>query len=500
MQPVEQAPQGFTGTINLRLTDLIQMVCLSRSDVVIRVSSKNGKGMISIQQGQIQHAQSGELSGEEALFEVLEWSDGQFEILPFVGAETSSIDKPWEHLLLEAIRRQDESANGSCEEDDDAPKQFDIGELFDNLDACIFPENAIQEDTDPAPAETVCRATKVLIVEDSPFFSKKIREMLERDPAIEVVGVAPHGEDLLKVLNSGATVDVITLDIEMPVMPGETTIKHVMIRHRRPVVIISSLQSHSVAKVFDFLQLGAVDFMSKPQGGEDHELYAARLQEIVKGAAKAQVSNFRRLRKHNGDNRPLPTGNSRPGKQVLVIVGGEGAHVDWFRLPLQNLCGNGIVIGLQKMPDSFLPGFCRLIETKTQVGTEPLIANHDLAPARFYFGNASRVGDFKFDSDEFSLGLKITGAETMDWKSGIQFWLCSLAEQIRDSMKICFLSAADSLPDRTTTTLLASNAKVILAPPKSAVCSQMIDSIRPYADLFPEQVIFSDPETLSEYF
>ncbi len=503
MQPLEQSPQGFTGTISLRLTDLIQMVCLSRSDVVIRVSSQSGAGIIYIRQGQIQHAQTDHLTGENAFFEILGWNDGQFEIQPFVSTECNSINKPWEHLLLEAMRHHDEkgdirpldkhdSANGMTE-------KSDLTNLFENLEDCLFPEpsKSPPQHSGPVLSQASARATKVLIVDDSPFFSKKLKEMLEPDPDIEVVGIASNGKELLGILESGISVDLITLDIEMPVMPGETTIKHVMVRYRRPVVIISSLHPNFTDRVFDFLQLGAVDFMSKPEAGDEHSVYASTLRKLVKRASKAQVSNFRRLRKTCESGLPA-TSKSITSKKLLVIVGAEGAHIEWFRLPLYDLSRHWIVIGLQRLSDCFVPGIGRLIESKTGIRTEPLWSTHRIAPGAFYLGNASRVTNFRFNRDDFVLDMEATGSAALDWQSGIQSWLCGMAEQAGESMRICFLSGAEEFPPDITTKLLSLNVEMILPPSQSLVCTQMVKSIHPYTGLFPKQILLSAADNLPE--
>jgi DNA-binding NarL/FixJ family response regulator len=343
MQPVEPSPQGFTGTISLRLTDLIQMVCLSRSDLIIGVTSVKGNGSIYIRQGQIHHSQTDKLAGEEAFFEVLRWSDGQFEILPFSNNGTESINKPWEHLLLEAMRSQDEKLpHGDFSEESSADLIEEIDDIFGDL--VQSHQDPPAENKEQPLAEESSPSIRVLIVDDSTFFAKKLKEMLEADSTIHVVATAKNGTEALEFLESGTPVDLVTLDIEMPVMPGDTTLKHVMIRYRIPVLIISSLQPQSMEKIFDFLQLGAVDFFPKPGAREDLSVCAENLRALVKGAAKAQISNFRRLRKNNESSRtPAPRNNS--GKlKTLVIVGAEGAYIDWFRLPIQDLCRNRIVI------------------------------------------------------------------------------------------------------------------------------------------------------------
>lgn len=105
-----QAPAcGFAGSIhNLQLIDLIQLASMSRSSLLIRVESGRDLGVMHIRSGRITHAQTGTLRGEKALFEILHWENGRFETLLLPKDTPTSIDKPLEHLIVEAMRMKDE--------------------------------------------------------------------------------------------------------------------------------------------------------------------------------------------------------------------------------------------------------------------------------------------------------------------------------------------------------------------------------------------------------
>jgi two-component system chemotaxis response regulator CheB len=293
-------------------------------------------------------------------------------------------------------------------------------------------------------------------------------------------------------------VHLITLDINMPVMTGDTTLKHIMIRYRTPVVIISSLEPHSMQKVFDFLQLGAVDYLAKPGVHDDLTSYGENLRKLVRGVAKARVSNFRRLRKQNDAERSRVQTIKPAQQKILIIVGAEGAHMDWLRLPLQELCSHGPVIGLQKLDDGFAHRFARFIEDKTGVKTEHLSAVHEVAPGNFYLANARHEAEFKLRPEKPLIDVDVIGSTALDWENGVKLWLERLAEQAREAATIYFMSAADPLPGSLIAKLLDWKVRQILSPPESVVCSQMIDSIQPYAVGFPDLVLHSSSDTLPE--
>lgn len=100
---------GFTGSLySIQLMDLIQLVCISRSSLLIRLASSEGRGTIHVRCGEICHAETGELAGEEAFVDMFRWKNGRFETFPVPAKIVVTIDKPFEHLLVEAMRRQDE--------------------------------------------------------------------------------------------------------------------------------------------------------------------------------------------------------------------------------------------------------------------------------------------------------------------------------------------------------------------------------------------------------
>jgi two-component system, chemotaxis family, protein-glutamate methylesterase/glutaminase len=132
---------------------------------------------------------------------------------------------------------------------------------------------------------------KVLIVDDSALVRKLLTEMLSRDPDIDVVGTAadPYAaRERIKQLNP----DVITLDVEMPRMDGITFLENLMRLRPMPVVMVSSLTQRGADITLRALELGAIDFVSKPKvdiAGRLSE-YADELIEKVKMAATARVA------------------------------------------------------------------------------------------------------------------------------------------------------------------------------------------------------------------
>ncbi len=105
---------------------------------------------------------------------------------------------------------------------------------------------------------------KVLIVDDSALVRKMLKEMLSSDPLIEVVGTAQDPYDAREKIKQ-LHPDVLTLDVEMPKMDGVTFLKNLMRLHPLPVVMVSTLTEKGADVTFEALDLGAVDFVTKPK-------------------------------------------------------------------------------------------------------------------------------------------------------------------------------------------------------------------------------------------
>ena len=104
-----QPQGGFVGSINsIQLYDLLQLVCLSRNTLSVKVESEYGKGIIEVRSGRVSHAQTDLTSGEPALLEILDWGNGRFETEPLCDDVTCTINKPLEHFILESVRKRDE--------------------------------------------------------------------------------------------------------------------------------------------------------------------------------------------------------------------------------------------------------------------------------------------------------------------------------------------------------------------------------------------------------
>lgn len=200
---------------------------------------------------------------------------------------------------------------------------------------------------------------KVLIVDDSALIRALLKEIIQQDPELQLVGQAPDAyvaRDLIKQLNP----DVITLDIEMPRMDGLTFLEKLMNARPTPVVMISSLTESGSEATFRAMELGAVDFVAKPKLGirEGMEAYADDIRDKIKAASRARLHKPRAAVKPLGSSDKAPREGRSPiiGTEKIIAIGASTGGTEAIKDVLIDLPADspGIVI-TQHMP----PGFTR---------------------------------------------------------------------------------------------------------------------------------------------
>jgi len=136
---------------------------------------------------------------------------------------------------------------------------------------------------------------KVLVIDDSALMRKHLRQILESENY--EVEIARNGEEGLEKVASFEP-DVVTLDINMPVMDGITCLSLIMQQNPCPVVMVSSLTEKGALATFEALELGAIDYVSKPGGTVSLNIHdvAEELLTKIKSAAKARIGKSKGLR------------------------------------------------------------------------------------------------------------------------------------------------------------------------------------------------------------
>lgn len=224
---------------------------------------------------------------------------------------------------------------------------------------------------------------RLLVVDDSAYNRRNIADVFAGTPEVEVVGKAADGEEALK-LAALLKPDVITLDLEMPRMDGFTFLRILMVRQPTPVVVVSSYAQRE--NVFKALELGALDFIIKPDRqlapdaeGVREEILAKVLMVRSLRASfvpqalmrKSGMESGRPPRMDAGGNAVQPPPPSyRAPKQVVAIAsstGGPSALLQIFgKVPATSSIG---MVVAQHMPDKFTRTFAERLDRRGPVRT-----------------------------------------------------------------------------------------------------------------------------------
>lgn len=166
----------------------------------------------------------------------------------------------------------------------------------------------------------VMHRKKVLVVDDSAFMRKVITDILSSHPNIEVVGVARNGKDALDKLTA-LQPDVITLDVEMPVMDGLEALKEIMKTRPTPVVMLSSTTEKGAENTVLAMESGAIDFVAKPGGAISLNLELVK-DELIEKVLGASQEAMNKVKPRLGFSQNNNENNSR--KSVLKSDCGTG--------------------------------------------------------------------------------------------------------------------------------------------------------------------------------
>jgi len=155
---------------------------------------------------------------------------------------------------------------------------------------------------------------KVLVVDDSGFFRRRVSEILSADPTIQVVGTATNGKEAIDQAIA-LKPDVITMDYEMPMMDGITAVRHIMQRCPTPVLMFSSLTHEGARVTLDALDAGAVDFL--PKNFED----ISRNPEKVKQMLCEKVHSISRSNRRSLFSAPASAPVAAPAAPTSTAFG-----------------------------------------------------------------------------------------------------------------------------------------------------------------------------------
>jgi two-component system chemotaxis response regulator CheB len=163
---------------------------------------------------------------------------------------------------------------------------------------------------------------KVLVVDDSGFFRRRVSEILSADPTIQVIGTATNGKEAIDQALA-LKPDVITMDYEMPLMDGITAVRHIMQRCPTPVLMFSSLTHEGARVTLDALDAGAVDFL--PKNFEDISRNPEKVKQMLCEKVHSISRSNRRLSSYSAPAPVVPTPAPAPRPVRTTPIASRGA-------------------------------------------------------------------------------------------------------------------------------------------------------------------------------
>jgi len=238
------------------------------------------------------------------------------------------------------------------------------------------------------------RKIRVLIVDDSALVRRMLTEMLQQDPQIEVVGTAQDpfmAREKIKQLSP----DVLTLDVEMPKMDGVTFLRNLMKLRPMPVVMVSTLTQKGSEITLDALELGAVDFVSKPTVDIAHSLgdYAEEIITKVKTASTARVRELKPVVERHSADAVLP---ARRGKHFrttdkLIALGASTGGTEAIREVLEVMPADSPAIVIsQHIPEAFSKPFSERMNRCSPMTVTQAEDGEQILPGHAYIAPGDR--------------------------------------------------------------------------------------------------------------
>jgi two-component system, chemotaxis family, protein-glutamate methylesterase/glutaminase len=239
---------------------------------------------------------------------------------------------------------------------------------------------------------------RVLVVDDSAYVRKVVKQMLLRSPFIEVVGTARDGVEALEQV-AELHPDVVTCDLNMPQMDGLDFVRAQMARRPVPIIIIS-VAGHAGEAVLAALDAGAIDFVQKPTALATDKLLdiADELVEKVKAAAQAPLSQARTTAE------PLPPLLSPPlrkGRVDIVLIGTSTGGPQALKIVIPRLPKDfPVPIGMVlHMPIGYTEPYAAKLNEMSALTVVEAKGEEEVVPGFVFLAPAGRHLTFRRDTD-----------------------------------------------------------------------------------------------------
>ncbi|HOP62862.1 MAG TPA: chemotaxis response regulator protein-glutamate methylesterase [Spirochaetota bacterium] len=229
---------------------------------------------------------------------------------------------------------------------------------------------------------------KVLVVDDSSLVRKIITDILDKEDDITVVGTANNGKTAI-FRNQELEPDVITMDIEMPILDGLAALKHIMGSRPKPVIMMSVLTQHGADATFKALELGAVDFVPKPSSllsmtvEEIGDLLVKKIRSVYN--SRLNVHKLPETGHAEGSGGAFSGTLKEVSEKIVAIgtsTGGPSALINVFKKFPDKFPSPVLVV--QHMPEGFTTAFSKRLNDSSTLSVKEAEDGDDILPGHGY--------------------------------------------------------------------------------------------------------------------
>lgn len=332
---------------------------------------------------------------------------------------------------------------------------------------------------------------KVLIVDDSALIRKILTDILKTDDEILVVGTAKDGKEALDKIEI-LKPDIITMDIEMPLMDGLTTLKHVVSRFKLPVIMISSLTLKGAELTLKALDEGAVDFLPKPTNifSLNQDDIKAEIIEKIKIGSKSKLyikKPIYNLEKPKIQNKIIK--KSEEDFNSIVVIGTSTGGPRALQTLISEIPNdiNATIVIVQHMPPKFTKSLADRLNSTSNIPIKEAEEGDILLRGCGYIA----PGDYHITIVKESINLVIRlnkNPQVMGLRPTVDVLMESVADIYGYSKMGVILTGMGSDGTKGIVKMKKSGSyniaqdestSVVYGMPKSAIASNCIDEILP---------------------
>lgn len=251
--------------------------------------------------------------------------------------------------------------------------------------------------------------TRVLVADDSALMRKIISDIINSDSELEVVATARNGQDALDKIKNYKP-DIVTLDVQMPVMDGIATLERIMKESPLPVIMLSAYTQEGAEDTLRALESGALDFITKPGGSISIDISVLKEQIIEKIKTVAQVSVNKVLatehnipiKKEQAKHDEVAIKNAYKNKLKLVCIGtstGGPKALYHVMSELHNDLNTAILI-VQHMPQGFTKSLAQRLDSVSDYSVKEAENNDKVLAGHAYIAPGNKHMELFKDKDE----------------------------------------------------------------------------------------------------